>query len=59
MNIARNMRMNAYSQIVSMFVMLLISLQTILFPKKILFVLKKYSVISNFWKGNKWSWKTS
>lgn len=52
MNIARNMCTNAYSQIVSMFVMLLISLQTILFLKKILFVLKKYSVISNFWKGN-------
>lgn len=48
-SITRNMYMNAHSQIVSMFVILFISLQTILFLKKTLFVQKKYPVIRNFW----------
>lgn len=52
MSITRNMCMNEYSQIVSMFVMHFISLQTTILWKKTLFVQNKYPVIRNLWNGN-------
>lgn len=51
-SITRNMCMNEYSQIVSMFVTCFISLQTTILWKKTLLVQKKYPVIRNLQNGN-------